>query len=104
MIYGMVPEGFTLREARDQLDNIRADILKTPDIGKVILLGVQEEQIVVEFSMAQLATYGLQPEAVVQALQNQNSVITPAGNVRLTSEVVRIRVSGRSLLKRACAP
>lgn len=93
MIYGMVPEGFTLREARDQLDTIRADILKTPDIGKVILLGVQEEQIVVEFSMAQLATYGLQPEAVVQALQNQNSV-TPAGNVRLTSEVVAIRVSG----------
>lgn len=93
MIYGMVPEGFSLREARDRLDTIRADILKTPDIGKVILLGVQEEQIAVEFSMAQLATYGLQPDAVIQALQNQNSV-TPAGNVRLTSEIVAIRVSG----------
>ena len=93
MIYGIVPEGYSLREARDRLDTIRADVLKTPDIGKVILLGVQEEQIAVEFSMSQLATYGLQPEAVIQALQNQNSV-QPAGNVRMTSEIVAIRVSG----------
>lgn len=93
IIYGFTTEGYTMRELRDRLDTIRARLLTIPDIGKVRLLGVQEEQIVVEFSPRRLASLGLDEGAVMQALGAQNAV-APAGLLRLPDEKVAIRVGG----------
>ncbi|MBB4200861.1 multidrug efflux pump subunit AcrB [Rhodoblastus sphagnicola] len=93
IIYGFTAEGFSDRALRDKLDQIRADILRTKDVGKVNLLGVQEEQIVVEFSPKRLASYGLDVQAVVRAIQAQNAV-TPAGVIRRTDEQIGLSVSG----------
>ena len=92
-IYGFTAEGFSERELRDHLDRVRAEILRVPDVGKVQLLGVQEEQVVVEFSAGRLAAYGLDEQAVLQALRAQNAV-EPSGTVRLPDEKVALRVSG----------
>jgi multidrug efflux pump len=93
IIYGFTADGFSDRELRDRLDAIRAEILRTPGIGKVMLLGVQEEQIVIEFSPGGLAAHQIDAEAVVNVLQAQNAV-TPAGTVPLGDEKVALRVSG----------
>lgn len=92
-IYGFTAEGFSDRELRDQLEAIRAELLRIPNIGKVQLLGVQEEQIVIEFSPGRLAAFGLDEQAAVRALQAQNAV-SPAGTVRLADEKISLRVSG----------
>ncbi len=51
-IYGFTADGFTMRELRDRVDSIRRDLMSLPDVGKIQLLGEQEEQLVVAFSHA----------------------------------------------------
>ena len=93
LIYSFTAEGFSDRELRDRLETVRADLLRVPNIAKVQLLGVQEEQIVIEFAPGRLATLGLDDQAVLRALQTQNAV-SPAGIVRLPDEKISLRVSG----------
>jgi multidrug efflux pump subunit AcrB len=93
LIYGFSAEGFSDRELRDRLDEVRTEILKIKDIGKVNVLGIQEEQILVEFSPSRLAAYGLDVSTIVSALQTQNAV-APAGDIRLPNEKIGLSVSG----------
>lgn len=93
LIYGFTAEGFSDRELRDRLETVRAELLRIPNIGKVQLLGVQEEQIVIEFSPGRLAAFGLDEQSVLRALQAQNAV-SPAGTMRLADEKIALRVSG----------
>lgn len=92
-IYGFVADGFSPRELRDYVDSLRSSLLQVPDVGKIDLLGVAEEQIVIEFSTKQLAGLGLDPAQVVQAIQSQNAV-TPAGVLRTSQERIALKVSG----------
>lgn len=96
MIFGFTAEGFTQRELRDRVDDVRDRILRTPDIGKVNLLGVQEEQILISFSPARLAAYGIAPDDVTQAIIAQNAV-QPAGVIRTAQDKIAIRVDGAFL-------
>jgi multidrug efflux pump subunit AcrB len=92
-IYAFQAEGFSKRELRDRVETVRAELLSIKDIGKVNVLGVQEEEIVIEFSSAKLASLGVDPAAAMEAIRAQNSVI-PTGTVRTESEKVSLRVSG----------
>lgn len=92
-IFSFTAEGFSDRELRDYLEGVRAELLRISGIGKVQMLGVQEEQIIVEFSPGRLAAFGLDEEAVLRALRAQNAV-TPAGMVRLSNDKISLRVSG----------
>lgn len=92
-IYGFVADGFTARELRDYVDNLRSALLQVADVGKIELLGVAEEQIVLEFSSKQLAGLGLDPAQVIAAIQAQNAV-TPAGVLRTDQERIALAVSG----------
>jgi multidrug efflux pump len=92
-IYAFQAEGFSKRELRDRVDAVRAEILSIKDIGKVNVLGVQEEEIVIEFSSSKLASLGIDPAAAVAAIQAQNAV-TPTGIVRTPQENISLRVSG----------
>ncbi|MFH3579580.1 efflux RND transporter permease subunit, partial [Acinetobacter baumannii] len=79
--YGFTAEGFTPRELRDRVEDIRRSLMSLPDVGKITLVGVQEEQIVVSFSPRQLAGMGLDLQQVSDALKAQNDVV-PAGTLR----------------------
>lgn len=92
-IYAFTAEGFTDRELRNRVNEIRKTLLETPDVGKVQLIGAQEEQVDVSFLPAKLAAYGIDPEQVMAALSAQNAV-TPAGTLRYADEKVSLRVSG----------
>lgn len=92
-IYGFTADGFSMRELRDRVDDIRRDLMSLPDVGKIQLLGEQEEQLVVAFSPRKLAGMGLSLQQVTDALQAQNAV-EPAGNVRTGDDNIALRVSG----------
>ncbi len=92
-IYGFTAEGFTPRELRDRVDNISRSLMSLPDMGKASLLGVQEENMVLEFSPAQLAGMGLDLQQVTDALKAQNAV-EPSGVLRSDRENIALRVSG----------
>lgn len=92
-IYGFTADGFSPRELRDKVDNIRRDLMDVPDTGKITLLGEQEEQIVIAFSPRKLDGMGLTLQQVSDALTAQNAV-APAGEIRTDKENIALRVSG----------
>ncbi|MEA9390123.1 efflux RND transporter permease subunit [Acerihabitans sp. TG2] len=92
-LYGFTAEGYSPRELRDKVDDIRRDLMSLPDIGKITLLGVQEEHIVIAFSPRKLAGMGLDLQQVSDALTAQNAVVS-AGVLRSGQENIALRVSG----------
>ena len=93
IIYGFTADGFTNRELRDYVEDIRSRLLQVPDVSKVDLIGAQPERIYIEFSPEKLAGYGLTPETLTMALQAQNVVI-PSGEITTNKEGIRLQVSG----------
>lgn len=93
IIYGFTSDGFSMRELRDAVEDVRSRLLSVPDVTKIEVLGAQDEQIFVEFSTERLAGLGLDYPAVVATLQAQN-VVRPAGVVHSGEERVALRVSG----------
>ena len=93
IVYGFTADGFTHRELRDYVDDVRKQLLELPDISKIDILGAQDERLYVEFSTEQLAGLGIDRAALVGALQAQNAVI-PAGVVQTGDEKILVRVSG----------
>ncbi len=93
IIYGFTSDGFTHRELRDYVEDIRSKLLLVPDVSKIELLGAQDERIFVEFSMKELASLGIDRAALLAALQTQN-IIRPAGTIQTGSENLSVRVSG----------
>jgi len=93
LIYGFTADGFTHRELRDHIEDIRSRLLQVPDVSKIEILGAQDEHIFVEFSTQVLAGLGIDRAALVAALQAQNAVI-PAGSLVTGDEKISIRVTG----------
>ena len=93
MIYAFTSDGYSQRELRDHVERVRTELLRVPDIAKADFIGTQDEKIFLEFSTQQLASLGLDVNALAQSLQTQNS-ITPSGVVNSGPERIAIRVSG----------
>jgi multidrug efflux pump subunit AcrB len=93
VVYGFTAHGFSKRELRDHVDDIRQQLLNVPDISKIDVLGAQDERVYVEFSTEQLAGLGIDRVALMKALQAQNAV-TPSGVVQTGDEKILVRVSG----------
>jgi multidrug efflux pump subunit AcrB len=92
-IYGFTADGFTHRELRDYVEDIRSKLLQVRDVSKIEILGAQDERIFIDFSMKELASLGIDRNALVTALQSQN-VVRPAGTIQTGNESLSIRVSG----------
>ena len=93
IIYGFTADGFTHRQLRDHVEDARSRLLLLPDVTKIDLLGAQDEQIFIEFSVERLAGLGLNQAAILAGLQAQN-VVRPAGVVRTGDEEFALRVTG----------
>jgi multidrug efflux pump subunit AcrB len=93
IVYGFTADGFTHRELRDYVDDVRKQLLQLPHISKIDVLGAQDERIHLEFSSEQLAGLGIDRAALIAALHAQNAV-TPQGVVQTGDEKILIRVSG----------
>ncbi|WP_350570800.1 efflux RND transporter permease subunit [Pseudomonas sp. H26/SER47-MNA-CIBAN-0231] len=92
-IYALTGDGFDYAVLKDYADRIQIQLQRVKDVGKVELLGLQDEKIWVELSNVKLATLGLPLAAVQQALEEQNAVST-AGFFETGSERLQLRVSG----------
>lgn len=93
LVYAFTSDGFTHREMRDYLEQVRADMLLVDDVAKVDFIGTQDEKIYLEFSTKQMAALGINATTLMRALQEQNAV-SPSGVLHTASEQISIRVSG----------
>lgn len=93
IIYGFTADGFSSRELRDFVEDARSRLLHVADVSKIDIIGAQDEQIFIEFSMEQLANLGVDRTALIAALQAQN-VVRPSGTIRTGDENLALQVSG----------
>jgi multidrug efflux pump len=92
-IYALTGEGFDYAVLKDYADRLQLELQRIDDVGKVELIGLQDERIWIEVSNTRLATLGIPVEAVQQALAQQNAVV-PAGFFETPTDRVQLRVDG----------
>ena len=92
-LYSLSGEGYDYAVLKDYAERIQIQLQRVKDVGKVELLGLQDEKIWIELSNLKLATLGLPLAAVQHALEEQNAVST-AGFFETPTERVQLRVSG----------
>lgn len=83
------PQRFLTRDA----EKLRQQLLHVPGVKKVTITGEQAERIYVSFSHDRLATLGISPEQIFNALNAQN-VLSPAGSIQTRGPEVFIRLDG----------
>ncbi len=93
-IYALTGKGFDYALMRDYADRIQLELQRVADVGKVDLLGLQDEKVWIELSNTKLATLGISMHQVQQALAEQNA-IAPASWFETASDRVQLRVSGQ---------
>ncbi|MNF31496.1 Nickel and cobalt resistance protein CnrA [compost metagenome] len=93
-IYALTGAGFDYAVLKDYADRVQLQLQRVKDVGKVELLGLQDEKIWIELSNTKLATIGLPLAVVQQALEEQNAVAA-AGFFETTTDRVQLRVTGR---------
>ena len=93
-IYALTGEGFDYAVLKDYAERVQLSLQQLPDVGKIELIGVQEEKIWIELSNTKLATLGVPAGAVQEALNQQNALV-PAGFFETPTSRVQLRVGGR---------
>ncbi|WP_337266895.1 efflux RND transporter permease subunit [Oryzifoliimicrobium ureilyticus] len=92
-IYAFTGDGLTQRQMRDLVESARSKILTVRNIGKVDIIGAQDEAIYLEFSTRKLSALGLDRQTVINTLQSQNAV-TQSGFIEAGPERIAVRVGG----------
>ncbi|PWU29464.1 multidrug transporter AcrB [Pseudomonas sp. RW407] len=93
-IYALSGKGFDYAVLKDYADRIQLQLQRIKDVGKVELVGLQDEKIWIDLSNTKLATLGLPLAAVQKALEEQNAV-SATGFFETASDRVQLRVTGR---------
>ena len=94
IVYGFTGDGFSDRELRDYVDQVRSGLLLDVEgIQKIEWIGVQDEQIFIELDPDRVAAMGLDYGAVFAAVAAQNAV-RPSGIITTGQENLNLRVSG----------
>ncbi len=93
IIYGFTADGFSRRELRDHVEDIRSRLLQVKDVSKIEMIGAQDERIFIEFSVREMARLRIDRGALLAALQSQN-IVRPSGTINTDDERLTVRVSG----------
>ncbi|MDZ5604898.1 efflux RND transporter permease subunit [Pseudomonas sp. RP23018S] len=93
-IYAFTADGLSMRQLRDYVEQVRAEVREVANIGKVEVVGTQDEVLYLNFSVRKLAALGIDQRQVMQALQSQNKV-TPAGVIEAGPERISVRTTGQ---------
>lgn len=96
-VYGMTfsisGDGYSYQDIADYTDYLRRELVLVKGVGKVMVSGKQNEQVIVEVSREKLANFGIPPQQLVNLLQTQNAV-SDAGRVQVGKERIRLQTSG----------
>lgn len=96
-VYGMTfaisGDGYSYQDIADYTDYLRRELVLVKGVGKVMVAGKQNEQVIVEVSREKLANFGIPPQQLVNLLQTQNAV-SDAGRVQVGQERIRLQTSG----------
>jgi multidrug efflux pump subunit AcrB len=92
-IYMLSGDGVPRADLKRYAEALRTRLLRVEDAAKVALIGDVEERVFVEISHHRLATLGVSPQAIFDAIARQNG-LTAAGSFDTAADAVQVRVSG----------
>lgn len=92
-LYALEAEQLPHRQLVSMAEELRQGFLHLPGVKKVNILGEQAQRVFVEFSYERLATLGIKPEQIFEALAKQNNV-APSGFVETSGPRAYIRLDG----------
>jgi multidrug efflux pump len=90
IVYALTADDFSLPELKHVAEDIREQLIGVPGLGKVILVGQQNEQVTVEVSYRKLAELGLTLPDIFAAIRQENSVVA-SGFVDTAADRIRVR-------------
>ncbi|MEH8020588.1 efflux RND transporter permease subunit [Rheinheimera metallidurans] len=93
ILYAVTGDGFTDDELRDYVDFLRRELVTLSVVGKIVVGGAQQEQVIVEISRSRLAAIGISPAQLANLFQSQN-VVSNAGSIKVDAERIRIHPTG----------
>jgi len=88
--YAITGEGFSISDLYEYAKDLQRELVTVDGVSKVVLNGVQDEVIYVEYSPARLTELGLSPQQIQQLLEGQN-LVTPAGAIVAGSARLSVR-------------
>ena len=94
VIYALDAPGFNPAEVKKFSDDVRQQLLRVKDVAKVEQFGVQDEKIFVEISQKRLVQLGLDLNAVLAQLGQENAVEN-AGAIQAPLDVLQVRIGGQ---------
>jgi multidrug efflux pump len=92
-IFALTGDGYDLAALRRYADQVALELRRVDDVKRVEMIGVQDEKIYIDAQPNRLATLGVSPLQIVEALQKQNAV-TPGGFIEAGSNRIYMRVTG----------
>ncbi len=93
LYYAVTGEGWSLPELHDYAQDLQRELVTVDGVSKVVLSGVQDEVVYVEYVPSRLVELGLTPGQIAQLLEGQNFVI-PGGAVVAGELRMEIRPTG----------
>lgn len=92
-LFALKARGEPQRQLVRDAEALRQRILHVPGVKKVNIIGEQPERIFVSFSHDRLATLGVMPQDIFNALNGQN-LLTPAGSIDTHGPQIFLRLEG----------
>lgn len=93
VLYALSAPELSMAELLTLTEDVKRRLQSVPGAAKVDVLSKQAERVYVEVSTRRLASLGIAPTAVFDALARQN-LVTPAGSADATHDRVQVRVDG----------
>ncbi|MDR6538480.1 efflux RND transporter permease subunit [Variovorax soli] len=93
VLYALSAPDLSMAELLTLTEDVKRRLQSVPGAAKVDVLGKQAERMYVELSTRRLASLGIPPTTVFDALARQN-LVTPAGSADATHDRVQVRVDG----------
>ena len=93
-IYVLTGKDFDYAVLKEYADRLQLQLQRVKDVGKVDLVGLQDQKIWIEISNTKSAQMGIPVTAIQEALQKQNSIVS-AGFFETHSDRIQVRVSGQ---------
>ena len=93
-IYVLTGKDFDYATLKEYTDRLQLQLQRVKDVGKVELVGLQDQKIWIELSNTKAAQLGIPVTAIQEALRQQNSVAS-AGFFETTTDRIQVRVGGQ---------
>ena len=92
-LYALKAKGEPQRLLAREAEQLRQRLLHVPGVNKINIVGERSERIYVQFAEERLATLGVSPRDIFDALAKQN-LITPAGAIESKGQQIVVRLDG----------